>query len=442
MHLSTTDTAMPPRIVDDGSVRICIVNAQLDTGNLGLQALGMTTLCELRARLPRAELTILSGWPGRRTEHIHVQQPWGEHAVVFEELGCSISRNPWKPGNLRMESLLQSAGLGSSAGIITRCFADADLVVDCSSGDSFTTLYGDWRYQYITQPKRAVFAQGTPLVLMPQTFGPFASHVHDDVRDILAGSEYVWARDETSADIARSFGRNSVGICPDIAFCLPADPNGGHAQARTRIGINISGLLWSVPRDVLAKRYGIRHCYGALMKQIVRTLLTDSSVTVHLVPHVIADGNAAESDVRAAGALLEALTQAEQARTMIEPGPSSSVNAKTTISSFDFFVGTRMHSCIAALSSGVPTCAIAYSDKTAGVFETIGCADTVFDPRTSDPHTIVAGIMDAWQRRWQLAEDLARTVPQAQARVGQMFDCVAALAADNFDRRAHLHAAA
>jgi len=273
--------------------------------------------------------------------------------------------------------------------------------------------------------------------------GPFASHVHDDVQDILARSAHVWARDTTSAGIARSFGRDDVRVCPDIAFCLPAQTHGDRGHARARVGINVSGLLWSTSRDVLAHRYGIEHCYAELMTQIVRSLLTEGSdVSIELMPHVIADGNGAESDVRAACALRDALPCAERSRITIAPAPISAMDAKATISGFDYFLGTRMHSCIAALSSGIPTCAIAYSDKTAGVFETIGCANAVFDPRVDDPQAITTGITEAWRGRAALAHHLARAIPQAQACVGQMFDTVASLAAENFDRRPRLRAAA
>jgi polysaccharide pyruvyl transferase WcaK-like protein len=47
----------------------------------------------------------------------------------------------------------------------------------------------------------------------------------------------------------------------------------------------------------------------------------------------------------------------------------------------DWFCGTRMHSCIAALSQGVPTAGIAYSDKALGVFETAGAGDALLDAR-------------------------------------------------------------
>ena len=58
---------------------------------------------------------------------------------------------------------------------------------------------------------------------------------------------------------------------------------------------------------------------------------------------------------------------------MLSPDLDAS-EVKWCISKLDWFVGSRMHATIAALSSGVPCAAIAYSRKFRGVFATLGVA--------------------------------------------------------------------
>lgn len=53
------------------------------------------------------------------------------------------------------------------------------------------------------------------------------------------------------------------------------------------------------------------------------------------------------------------------------------IQAKSYISEFDLFLGSRMHATIAALSSGVPTIPLAYSRKFRGVFEPLGYDETI-----------------------------------------------------------------
>ena len=44
------------------------------------------------------------------------------------------------------------------------------------------------------------------------------------------------------------------------------------------------------------------------------------------------------------------------------------MEAKSHISGMDFFIGSRMHACIAAYSSGVPVFPLGYSRKFTGLF--------------------------------------------------------------------------
>ena len=75
---------------------------------------------------------------------------------------------------------------------------------------------------------------------------------------------------------------------------------------------------------------------------------------------------------------------------------------KYIIGQCDFFIGTRMHACIAAVSQGVPAVPIAYSDKFIGVMETIGVGALVADPRAMDEDTIISTIDRAFENRADL----------------------------------------
>jgi polysaccharide pyruvyl transferase WcaK-like protein len=47
-----------------------------------------------------------------------------------------------------------------------------------------------------------------------------------------------------------------------------------------------------------------------------------------------------------------------------------------------FFIGSRMHACLAAISQCVPTVSIAYSSKFITVMKTFSMGHYVADPRT------------------------------------------------------------
>jgi colanic acid/amylovoran biosynthesis protein len=51
----------------------------------------------------------------------------------------------------------------------------SDLILDICGGDSFTDIYPDKRFAYVATTKIIPILAGTPLVLSPQTIGPFSA---------------------------------------------------------------------------------------------------------------------------------------------------------------------------------------------------------------------------------------------------------------------------
>ena len=72
-----------------------------------------------------------------------------------------------------------------------------------------------------------------------------------------------------------------------------------------------------------------------------------------------------------------------------------------------------MKATIAALTSSVPTCAVAYSPKTEEVFRTLGVADRVIDARREDTEGVVAAVLRGWEERRAIRTVLERSVPIA-----------------------------
>ncbi len=87
----------------------------------------------------------------------------------------------------------------------------------------------------------------------------------------------------------------------------------------------------------------------------------------------------------------------------------------------DFFVGSRMHACIAALSQGIPAVGVAYSRKFVGVFETVGAGDWIVDGRDSDAESGVARVLDLYAQREQLRPVLQQRVREARAQLSKTF---------------------
>jgi polysaccharide pyruvyl transferase WcaK-like protein len=314
----------------------------------------------------------------------------------------------------RRESYVNMRVSGTFGGVGSPGLAvidSADAVLDVSGGDSFSDLYGRQRYHAVAWPKRLALYRRRPLILLPQTYGPFRDK---DLRkaavDLTRRAAVAWARDaESFAELRGLLGehfdpaRHRLGV--DMAFALPAVappsridlPSWFFDRDDTPVvGLNVSGLLALDPHA--DRRYALRAAYLPLIERLLARIVEDGS-RVLLVPHVISDGDGHEADHIAQSRVLAAMPRAIRERIACSPPVLDPSETKWLISQVDWFCGTRMHSTIAGLASGVATAAIAYSYKTRGVFETCGMRDHVVDAREVDTQDAVDRLFELYQRR-------------------------------------------
>jgi colanic acid/amylovoran biosynthesis protein len=248
-------------------------------------------------------------------------------------------------------------------GAFHRAVRQCDCVIDIGGGDSFTDIYGAKRFAFLIWSKALVLALGKPLVLAPQTIGPFTKPVQKRLAAwVMARARAVFCRDPLSFDFAKAMAPTArLSQTVDVAFALPFD-RPAKSAARPRIGINVSGLLYNRGYD-RASSFGMEIDYPAYIDQLLSALSQRSDLEVILVSHVLSDAVPVDDD-RAVAATLAArhpwLTRA--------PDFADPVEAKSYIAGLDFLTGARMHACIAAYSAGVPVLPVAYSRKFIGLF--------------------------------------------------------------------------
>jgi colanic acid/amylovoran biosynthesis protein len=101
--------------------------------------------------------------------------------------------------------------------------------------------------------------------------------------------------------------------------------------------------------------------------------------------------------------------------------PLNERELKWVIGRTQFFIGSRMHACIAALSQCVPAVGLAYSAKFLGVFESAGVGRTIVDLRKCDAAEVVASVARAWMQRTELRGELQERVASLQSMVPETF---------------------
>jgi polysaccharide pyruvyl transferase WcaK-like protein len=400
----------------------CLLGASDDTGNLGVTALSYATLAAVdRATSYFSPIVFDHGWGVRGGE---IEGDCGP--VSFLKIGLRKSRryhrreSHW---NTRWSARLGGLGNPAAAGLRA-----ATVVFDISGGDSFTDLYGPHRFATVIEPKELCLELGRPLVLLPQTYGPFRSDAsRARVRRVLSGIDQAWSRDDDSHAALVELARDDVdpsrlrrGV--DLAFALPAasetaiDPGLLEWLDRDPVaGLNVSGLVMTDTDD---RRFGLGYDYRATVTELLARLTAETNVL--LVPHVIGGPGADDSDPPVLEELHTSLPADIAGRVRIAPAYTNPQTVKAMISQLDWFCGTRMHATVASLSSGVPSAALAYSQKTLGVFATCGQADQVVNPSDSTADAIER-VWESYLDRDRIGRELATSVPDVVTRSRDQF---------------------
>lgn len=200
-------------------------------------------------------------------------------------------------------------------------------------------------------------------MLLPQTIGPFENKRFEK-KAIKAIEDFkcLFARDRQSYIYAHDILNNrKVKESIDVAFYLPFERN-TFEDNKIHVGINVSGLLWN-GGYTKNNQFSLKSDYRKLTTDVIEYFRKTENVQVHLVPHVLpADGDV-ENDRTVSKELLK-----DYSDIILAPRFNSPIEAKSYISGLDFFTGARMHSTIAAFSSGVPVVPMAYSRKFNGLF--------------------------------------------------------------------------
>jgi len=415
----------------DGGLQICLNGASPDSENLGVCALSSSTIVGIASRLDDVKLTVF-GLEGRKKASLLIE----DMQINYDVCGLRLSRRYYRRDSLwNMRVSAWFGGLGNrGVNIITH----ATAMLDISGGDSFTDLYGKKRFTAATLPKLFAIQQKCPLILLPQTYGPFNHRKSRNIaQKILKNTTAAWARDERSFNVLQDLLGNDFdpsihhkGV--DVAFLLPVTKPVNCLSGKIFewirperqvevIGFNISGLIYNDPEGAVS-RYGFKADYRQVVEKVLRRILSETDVNVLLIPHVYTKVGHYESDLGANSAIMQQLVDIDNSRIdMLSPLYNES-ETKWIISKLDWFCGTRMHSTIASLSTGVPTTAIAYSLKTLGVFETCAQGGHVVDPRELSTEDVIDLTFDSFSHRVKTRKHLAAKLPGVLNKANEQMD--------------------
>ena len=438
------------------SIKVCLLGPSFDTGNLGVNALVEASIKAIVNRWPDAEVTLLgSGW----VDSEYRLSLFGREIQV-KSMPIRFCTNVVLPNHfmvLLLYGMILKIFRGhrlrealSRRNAYLRTILEANVVFDNTGGDSFSDIYGMGRFIKGFLRKWLVKVFQKPLVLLPQTYGPFRRRLTKVLaRRIISYATVVYSRDRKGLEDVRKLigeGRSDdkIKFIPDVGFLLdPSRPAGEEIESleklksgrKTLVGLNVSGLL-SCISDSGDNVFKLRVNYPALIDSVVEFLMRQEDTLILLVPHVVPlkksvamprgsvpkRGYREQSDSVACERLYNRFAGKHPGRVFTVRGHYNHNETKYIIGLCDFFIGSRMHACIAALSQGIPAVGVAYSGKFQGVFESVGVGDCVADARCYGDPEVMETISSAFQERQRIRETLRRTMPGVQRAVLAMFE--------------------
>lgn len=321
---------------------IGLMGFECNSPNKGCEALGYSFVSILKNVCTRQfELYVFSN------------DELGEFYSYFSDI--KISRIPLKIKDITVKTI--------------RAMSKCDYIFDVTLGDSFSDIYsigqciGNMRFKTLAE----LFCKR--YVLLPQTYGPYNDEtVQKRAVRIINKAYQVYSRDLVSKKYVQDL-QSAIDIyeATDLAFVLPYDSEKYSINNdMINVGINVSGLLWKGGFSG-KNQFGMKFDYKEFIEKCILYFAGNQDVRAHIIPHVIDKNNDSYDDDYKVSTCI-----GEEHNVIVAPAFNNPIEAKSYISKMDFFIGSRMHSTIAAVSSGVPTLPVSYSRKFEGLFNTVG----------------------------------------------------------------------
>lgn len=311
-----------------------------------------------------------------------------------------------------------------------KTLSECKWVGDVRGGDSFSDIYGMKRFIQAFLPIFSVLLVKRKIVHFPQTYGPFRKDRSRRIATyLLKRSSVAIARDRTSQSVAQNLvgDQFKIRISPDVAFALTSRipkeietlPPLSEVDQEYLFGINVNGLMYN--GGYSNSKFELALDYKQFLINTVTRLMAIHPGKFLLIPHVYAVFGDIESDNECCEKLRNALSPEHQNRCIIVTKEYDQHEIKGIIGKCSFFMGSRMHSCIAALSQAVPCIGVAYSMKFKGVFDSVGASSWVIDGEKLKADRASDRVVELYEQRNSIAPILRTEVTEAQLRLNEVF---------------------
>lgn len=398
--------------------KIILAGASLNSGNKGVNALTRGQIMLILDKIGTdVEINILSYTV---TELVVNKINYKDKVISVKEIPCSKKD--------LLVAYIHSKSFGENN--IIKEIKSSDIILDISEGDSFSDIYGIKRFVQHSIIKLIAIKLNKKLVIMPQTLGPFKNKfVKLTAKRILDKATYVFVRDRISKKVAEEElkVKREIRFIPDMAFYMKPDDNVSIDKFinndKIKIGINVSALLYNGGYNG-KNMFNLKINYKNFIDKLIEKLSNIDNTEIILIPHVMVKDIEVEDDFRVAKKIAEDLGKKLNIDIKTIDKYYREDEIKAIISGCDFFIGSRMHACIGAISTKVPTAPVAYSRKFIGIWEEIGLGNCVVDPREQNESEMMDIIINNFNNRHMIKEKLNTEIPKLKEKIEEIIEII------------------
>ena len=396
--------AMHTNPIKKNKIKIMITEADV-TGNKGAVAMLQCIIKQIREKIPDAEFVVTS-------QHVNKHENFENVKILHKhEQTMDISLiKIWmwwifKKIGIQLNFLLKDKML--------KHYFTSDIIIS-TSGISFIDEFGLIRVYHFTKFLQIPLLMEKKIIKFTQSFGPFKSVYNIIVsKQILKNVDLIFSRGYHSTQHLTKIGiKNNVLEIPDIAFTLQKEKT---ERAKKNILQFKEKKIIGISPNIVCKKLDEHNIYVneliALSNYIIEN--TDN-VLLYLLPHSIVKDNAGKDDDLEICRKIFSEINSPKDCFLDETLDYSPQETKWIISQFEFFIGSRFHSVIAAVSSYVPTLTIGWHWKYEETTKWLGFENSLIQIWEMKQKNIIDYFKANYNKRNELKQKLKDRVPELQ----------------------------
>lgn len=417
---------------------VMIINVH-STCNAGDLALLEVTIAQIIQSFGPVQIIISANFPSEKfflsnPRYHTIPSPW---CIVGEGQNQPIMQRVFRLLQGFIAAIAYRYGLKSTCPLAWKPLFDAyhvvDLVIGVAGNQFYSTGNIGWPLPANAFAVQLAHIFGKPFYTMPQSIGPFKRRwEHWVMRQIYGKAQQLFLREKISVQLAHDIGiqPQKIHFAPDPAFgFLPASVAEATDilrqypvdEKKPKIGVTVIAPMGRALDFSLVLKY--YQAIATLLNQVI-----DKFGVQVLFFNQVTGPSELEDDRTAVREVMAAMGEHAQQAIWVNENLSPQ-QLKACYGVMDFFIASRLHSGIFALSQGVPTLFIGYLTKTRGVLDAIGLADWVIDLKEINEERLLVLATRAWLERGDYSavlekrmRDIVIESQQTMALIAQDYD--------------------